>query len=147
MLMPVSPAVNPPKDASKSMETVLDPPREVSAILRRACFDCHSNETRWPWYSRVPPGSWLIGSDVEKGRKTLNFSDWSAQSAKPDVEASILIAACTDIKSGRMPKAPYPILHSQARLSKAEKDAICGWATSEARTLLAMHHRQKTMSQ
>src|SRR5277367_851530 len=61
---------NPPTDGT------IDAPPEVQATLRRACFDCHSNETRWPWYSRVAPGAWLAAHDVTLGRKEINFSEW-----------------------------------------------------------------------
>ena len=57
-------------------------PANVRAVLKRACYDCHSNETTWPWYSRVAPVSWLVARDVREGRKELNFSDWGGYAAK-----------------------------------------------------------------
>src|SRR4051794_26410783 len=62
--------VNPPERYK------LDAPPEVEAILRRACFDCHSNETKWPLYARMAPSSWLMARDVNKGRSRMNFSEW-----------------------------------------------------------------------
>src|SRR5947207_10994960 len=62
--------VNPPERYK------LDAPPEVEAILRESCFDCHSNETRWPFYARIAPGSWLMARDVNKGRSRMDFSEW-----------------------------------------------------------------------
>ena len=86
--------------------------RELAA---RACFDCHSNLTGWPWYSNVAPESWLIQRDVNSGRSTLNFSEWD----KPqDTSAGDIADA---VKGGGMPPWYYTLLHSKSKLSKAEK--------------------------
>src|SRR6185436_12929985 len=74
-LVPVE-RTNPP------LKAPLQAPAPVDAILRRACYDCHSNESRWPWYGYVAPVSWLVADDVKQGRKHLNFSDWNEYSAK-----------------------------------------------------------------
>ncbi|HXJ23976.1 MAG TPA: heme-binding domain-containing protein [Polyangia bacterium] len=98
----------------------LDAPPEVTAILRRACFDCHSNETRWPLYSRIAPGSWLLASDVHKGRNHLNFSEWGSVD---DEERQDDLEACWDqVESGTMPpkKYLYPF-HMSAKLSESDK--------------------------
>ena len=68
---------NPSTDASASFEAVAKPSPEVVASLKRACYDCHSNQTVWPWYSNVAPVSWLIANDVKEGRAHLNFSEWT----------------------------------------------------------------------
>jgi hypothetical protein len=103
-LVPAGTRTNPPVRPEHSIDSRLDVTPKVSGILRRACYDCHSNETRWPWYSRVAPLSWMIGKDVERGRKALNFSQWSG---KAEVGASMLAASCANLKSGRMPRFPY----------------------------------------
>jgi hypothetical protein len=101
-------------------------PAAVKAILRDACYDCHSNETRWPWYSRVAPVSWLVTDHVNEGREDLNFSEWPVF----DFEEQAL--AFKDIReqvSGKkMPLRSYRILHSEARLSDAQRDTILQWA-------------------
>lgn len=86
-------------------------------LTARACFDCHSNETKWPWYTNVAPSSWLVQSDVDGGRDNLNFSEWN----RPQ-EAGGEIAEI--VRSGEMPPLQYRILHAGARLSDAERDAL-----------------------
>jgi hypothetical protein len=103
-----------------------DVPPEVDAILRRSCFDCHSNETRWPLYSRVAPGSWLMARDVTKGRQHLNFSKWD----DADEEERLLDMEnmWEQVASGEMPKwfYVYP-MHLSARLSDADKGVLKSW--------------------
>jgi len=86
-------------------------------LIRRACFDCHSNETVWPWYSYVAPVSWLVQNDVDDGRERLNFSEWD----RPQRHAKDITA---QVKPGDMPPWFYLPMHSTARLSTAEKDAL-----------------------
>lgn len=90
----------------------------VSA-LRRACRNCHSNDTEWPWYSRVAPASWLLRRDVSEGRKFLNFSVWSEYGAAGQSQLSAL--AAQRIKDGTMPPARYLLLHPDAKLSGRER--------------------------
>ncbi len=86
-------------------------------LARRACFDCHSNETVWPAYARVAPASWLARHDVTEGREFLNFSEWN----RPYEEAG---EAPEEIREGEMPPLPYLLMHGSARLSDAEQDAL-----------------------
>jgi len=106
-------------------ETPSAPP-EVASVLRKACFDCHSNETRWPWYSRVAPVSWLVADDVREGRKHLNFSEWSL------LDRSSREGALREIhemvEEGEMPLAIYRLAHPEARLTDEEKAALLRWA-------------------
>ena len=91
---------------------------QTRALAVRACFDCHSNLTKWPWYSNVAPMSWLTQRDVDGGRSQFNFSEWN----KPqDVNTGDLTDA---IRGGSMPPWFYVIPHPNARLSSAEKDAL-----------------------
>ena len=100
-------------------------PEEVMQILRKACYDCHSNETVWPWYSYIAPISWTIESDVKVGRDDLNFSEWSDYSPmKQDfkqAQSGELVA------EGEMPLWFYIPLHSEADLSKEEIELIVAW--------------------
>ena len=83
----------------------------------RACYDCHSNQTVWPWYAQVAPVSWLIQHDVDDGRRRLNFSEWSRpQRGTRNVARRI--------QRGSMPPWYYLLMHSQAKLSEAEKQAL-----------------------
>ncbi len=114
---------NPPVGAS------LQPPAEVALLLRGACYDCHSNETRWPWYSYVAPVSWWVVRHVERGRADLNFSEWpvldlEAQSwAYNDIEKQLF--------ERTMPLRSYTWLHAPARLSDAERQRLLRWARAQ----------------
>ena len=89
----------------------------TQALFRRACFDCHSNQTTWPWYSHVAPVSWLVQRDVDGGRGHLDFSEWDrAQRHAKDVAA--------EVKQGDMPPWYYLPMHPAARLTDQEKQAL-----------------------
>jgi hypothetical protein len=90
---------------------------QTRALVKRACFDCHSNESVWPFYSYVAPVSWLIYNDVMEGRSRLNFSEWN----RPQRGAGEITAI---IQEGEMPPAIYTPLHPSARLTSAEKQQL-----------------------
>lgn len=87
-------------------------------LAKRACFDCHSNETVWPWYSNIAPVSWLVLHDVEEGRSRMNFSEWNSN-FHPNVNELIGI-----IQEGEMPPAQYLLMHPDAKLSAADQQAL-----------------------
>ncbi len=101
-------------------------PGEVQVLLRRACFDCHSNETVWPWYSQIAPGSLLIARDVKNGRKEVNFSTWEKYDEKR--KARKLKEIAKQVEKGGMPLFYYLPLHPEAKLSPAERELIINWA-------------------
>jgi hypothetical protein len=90
---------------------------QTRALFARACADCHSNETSWPWYSNVAPVSWLVQRDVEEGRAKWNVSEWG----RPENESE---EAAETVQNDTMPLRIYTLLHPQARLSAAEKQAL-----------------------
>jgi len=90
---------------------------ETRQLARRACFDCHSNETGWRWYSYVAPVSWLVARDVNGGRRHLNFSEWN----RPQRHAADVAEM---VKTGEMPPWFYLPLHPSAKLSDEEKLAL-----------------------
>ena len=101
----------------------MDAPPEVEVILRRACFDCHSNETKWPIYSRVAPGSWLMARDIHNGRNPLTFSVWA--DVDDDERQDDLENCWEQVESGAMPKWFYIFpFHPDAKLSDAEKATL-----------------------
>ena len=100
-------------------------------LARQACFDCHSNETVWPWYSNIAPASWLVYRDVQEGRDNMNFSEWPAN-LPAGAGAVIGGEAAENVTSGEMPPIQYRLAHSDARLSDAEKLEL---ATGLKRTL------------
>lgn len=100
--------------------------QDVKSVLRRACYDCHSNETRWPWYSHVAPVSWLVHRDVSEGRVALNFSDW--ESLPPEKQAKLRHESGEEVTEGEMPPRLYTPLHPHAILSSADKQLVQNWA-------------------
>lgn len=101
------------KNPAVRREPVWDQPR-TRELAVRACFDCHSNQTKWPWYSSLAPISWLVQHDVEEGRQHLNFSTWDLP--QKDVDEAV-----EAIEEGEMPMLVYLPLHPEARLSAAEQ--------------------------
>jgi len=87
------------------------------SLAVRACFDCHSNESVWPWYSHVAPVSWLIQRDVEEARAVLNFSEWDHP--QPGIQEAVEV-----LREGEMPPSYYRLMHQSAGLSAAETDAL-----------------------
>jgi len=116
---------NPPVDPAQDFQQAANPPAEVQSILKEACYDCHSNETRYPWYSRVAPVSWWIADHVGEGREKLNFSTFGALSPKDRSEA--LDEAAEKVDQGEMPLASYTWLHPAARLTTAQRNLVSGW--------------------
>jgi len=108
---------NPPIEAS------VEAPPEVTAILRRACFDCHSNETIWPPQAYVAPVSWLVASDVKEGRGELNFSRWG-----PDHVKRTAKELQKEVEKKDMPPFLYLLAHPEAKLSAADRTALVDWA-------------------
>lgn len=112
-------------------------------LAHRACFDCHSNETRWPWYSSVAPASWQIQSHVNEGREALNFSTWSVGGKEP---LSLGKEASEELSEGKMPPWDYLLLHPEARLTSAERDALARGLENTlvvARTGNPRHRRER----
>ena len=104
-------------------------PPEVDLLLRRACYDCHSNETVWPWYSDVAPLSWLLARDVREGRRELNFSTWNAYDAKK--KAKKLKETAEEVAEEEMPPWFYVAAHRHAALSPADVERLRAWTAEE----------------
>jgi len=103
----------------------------IQSLLRSACYNCHSNETVWPWYSNVAPVSWLLASDVNEARSHLNFSMWGTYGS--NVQSNKLAAIAEEVQSGDMPLWYYQLVHSEARLSQEDRSKISNWAESASR--------------
>ena len=103
-------------------------PIAVREVLERSCFDCHSNRTRWPWYSRIAPVSWLVAHDVEEGREHLNFSEWNRLDESERREAREEV--WEEVEEGEMPLWFYVPLHPEARLSPEDRTLLRRWATA-----------------
>jgi hypothetical protein len=103
-------------------------PPEIRIILKKSCYDCHSNETNWPWYGKVAPVSWLIIDDVSSGRKHLNFSEWSKySSSQRDRKLKDILE---QINEDEMPMKSYTFLHPNSSLDFKQKTAIQKWITT-----------------
>jgi hypothetical protein len=122
---------NPGTDLGRRLAAHLPVTPEASAILDRACRDCHSNDTRWPWYSNVAPVSWFVIDHVNHGRRHFNVSDW-AQYGPEDADR-ILKNACAFARKEMMPMPSYLLMHREARLSDADVTALCDWTETVRR--------------
>lgn len=111
---------NPPAPASLKAEPA------VMELLRTSCYDCHSNETVWPWYSYVAPVSWLVTKDVSEAREHLNFSMW--EGLPPDKRADLAEEIIEEVEDGLMPLPNYVKMHPEAALSAAGARRIGDWA-------------------
>lgn len=120
---------NPTSNPSQSVESRLQVTPPVAAILERSCNDCHSNKTRWPWYSNVAPVSWLVIGDVNEGRQNMNLSEWGRYTQR-DVDG-LLKQICREVKSGGMPLPIYKPLHPGAKLSPEDVKTLCDWTDAE----------------
>jgi len=121
---------NPPTEPGNTLIDRLDPPPAVAQLLKRSCYDCHSHETRWPWYSQVAPASWLVAYDVNEAREHLNLSDWGAYSERAAVHK--IEEMCEEVEEGEMPLWFYILLHRDATVRAEELEALCEWAQEVA---------------
>ena len=99
----------------------------VVGILRRACANCHSYETEWPWYARIAPVSWWLASHVNHGREKLNFDNWPSAAATDQMEEIY-----DSVEKEKMPLRSYLLLHPEARLSQADRDVLMAWVALSA---------------
>ena len=118
---------NPTVVASRSLESHVDVPPEVQSVLKRSCYDCHSNATVWPWYSRVAPVSWYVARDVSVARGHVNFQDWAAQINEQEGKEHLGLT-CKLVREGRMPPADYRFMHKGTDVSPEETKAVCAWS-------------------
>ncbi|MBT8208114.1 MAG: heme-binding domain-containing protein [Acidimicrobiia bacterium] len=105
-------------------------PAEVRSVLRQSCYDCHSNESNWPWYSYVAPVSWLVAKDVREGREHLNFSTWDLQSASE--RAEIAEEVYEEAADGEMPLPIYLTMHADARLAPDDLRVLRDWVSTSS---------------
>jgi hypothetical protein len=120
----------PVERSNPPVEAEIPAPAPVREILERSCYDCHSHETRWPWYARIAPVSWLVAYDVRHAREHLNLSAWSRYDAKERREK--LDELWEEVEEGAMPLWYYLPLHPQARLGDADKETLRAWTLAPA---------------
>ncbi|MDQ3473227.1 MAG: heme-binding domain-containing protein [Acidobacteriota bacterium] len=120
---------NPSVDQTQTINAHLQITPPVAAILDRSCHDCHSNSTRWPWYSNVVPASWFLVDHVDEGREHLNFSEWGKLDKRQADKK--LEEMCEEVSDRMMPIDTYTWIHRSARLSDADIKVLCDWTEAE----------------
>jgi Haem-binding domain len=113
-----------PTDITKTVNI----PGKVLDIFKNSCYDCHSNSTRYPWYINIQPMGWVMARHIKNGKKNFNFSEFGAYSKRK--QANKLRAIATTMKEHPMPLSSYTIMHTDAKLSKENKDLITEWVAN-----------------
>ena len=131
LLQLVQPARTNPPVKNDFLKATQAPP-EIAGWFRAACYDCHSDETRWPWYSYIAPVSWQIVRDVNHGRRHVNLSEWptNAELARKKIENM-----SDEIDDGDMPLKKYTLIHKDARLTDKQRNELTQWLDAEAKAL------------
>jgi len=124
---------NPPVVQAETLEAAVAVPADVSQILGRACNDCHTNTTIYPWYSNIQPSGWFLKGHIDDGRRHLNFSVFNTYT--PQKKSKKLEEICEQVESKEMPLPSYLWIHSESKLSDSDAKALCAW-TKEAGTKL-----------
>jgi hypothetical protein len=127
---------NPQAAPSQALFAKMAVPADVQATIKRSCWDCHSNETQWPWYAHVAPMSWAVVGDVNNGRGQMNFSDWKYS---PEEGSDLLDKICKEIKRHKMPLPSYTWIHWSAKLSDPEIKRLCAWSSDASDLLMPSH--------
>ncbi len=125
---------NPPVEPGGDLSANNPPPPQIAALLHAACYDCHSDETKWPWYSHIAPASWLVVSDVNEGRRHLNLSEWPKDSERA---AKKMERMSEELDYKEMPPAKYTALHPEARLTDDQHKQLMKWLDDTAQQLKA----------
>jgi len=113
---------NPEYNEAEDFITITQPSEEIATLIKAACYDCHSHQAKYPWYSNVAPISWMVEHHIEEGREHLNFSEWGSYDTK---KANHKLEECIEeIEEGEMPMKPYVVMHSEAKMSKEQKKAL-----------------------
>ena len=121
---------NPPVNAADTIAASMEMPPAVDATIKRSCYDCHSNETKYPWYTNVQPVAWWMKNHIDEGRRELNFSQFSTY--QPRKKKHKLEEICEQVSKGEMPLPSYLWGHSDAALTADDKKLLCDWANAEA---------------
>ncbi len=119
--------------SSTDITRVMNVPDSIKSILHAACYDCHSNNTTYPWYSYVQPVGWFLNSHIKEGRSGLNFSDFGSYS--PDRKANKFEEIGEHISENSMPLMSYKLLHKAARLSETERQTLIKWAEKSRKSI------------
>lgn len=116
---------NPPVNKGMDFLTVKNTPEPVATNIRNACYDCHSNETKYPWYCNVQPFAWFLKDHIDEGRKELNFSTYATY--EPKRQAHKMEEAAELVQNGEMPLESYLLMHAEAKLTDAQKKEMISY--------------------
>ena len=132
----IQPARNKSSELSSTdIKKTFSIPENVQLVLQISCYDCHSNNTNYPWYSKIQPFGWLLAKHIKNGKAELNFNEFSSYSLRRQI--SKLTGIGNSVKDGTMPLTSYILIHKNARLSNEDKALLIGWAMSTEDSLSA----------
>ena len=120
---------NPPTDMAKDFITIEKPPQAIATMLKNVCYDCHSNETKYPWYTNIAPVSWWIKGHIDEGREHLNYSEWATYKEKKKSHKFEEMAEL--VEATEMPFITYVIMHPEAKMSTEERKELVDWFKSK----------------
>jgi hypothetical protein len=116
------------------VQSDFDAKPEIKAFIRSACYNCHSNQTEWPWYAYVAPASWRAVRDVREGRQKLNFSEWGARDAK--WQSRMLEKIAHRVIEGEMPPWYYTMVHREGNMTMTNRAQVWAWALTESEAIV-----------
>lgn len=117
-------------DPTEDFLMIASPSDDLRDLIKNSCYDCHSNQTAYPWYSRVAPVSWYLDKHIQKGKEDLNLSEYGSMDKADKIK--VLNDFYEVVEAGTMPLISYSLIHQAARLSEEEKEAIMSWSEQEA---------------
>jgi hypothetical protein len=119
-----------PVDPKEDLLMVASPPEHLAELIKKSCYDCHSNQTVYPWYSKVAPVSWYLQKHIKEGKEDMNASEYGSMDKADKIK--LLVDFCEVVEAGKMPLVTFTLIHKAARLSQEDKEAICIWSEEEA---------------
>jgi hypothetical protein len=131
-------------DSPNHITTKFAVPQDVQTILQTSCFDCHTNNTRYPWYFNLEPVGWLLNSHIQDGKRQLNFSEFAGYRLRRQYRRFEDIAA--QVSEGDMPIPSYLLIHTDAKLSQEQKEKLIAWANLMRETMKARYPADSLMA-
>ena len=119
-----------PVDPAQDLLMVAEVPKHLAELIKNSCYDCHSNQTVYPWYSRISPVSWYLRKHITKGKEDLNASEYGSLDKADKIE--LLVDLCEVVEAGTMPLISFTLIHKEAKLSQEDIEALCIWSEEEA---------------
>lgn len=119
-----------PVKAAEDFLLLTSPPEHLAELIKSSCYDCHSNQTDYPWYNKVSPISWYLHKHITRGKADLNASEYGGMDKADKIE--LLVDICEVLEAGTMPLTSYTLIHKEAKLSQEDIEALCIWSEEEA---------------